>query len=590
MRLSPLFLLGTLAVAPAAAQRATLGSTPLRAPTRALALTGATVVTAPGDTLFDATVLVREGRIEQVGTALAVPTDARPLEADSLWVYAGFVDAFSYAGVAETGVGDEQDPDDPDRPTREQAGIRPQRDVRERFDPGAASVGALRKAGFGAAHVVPRGGMLAGRSAVVLLGDPAPDDPAAAGRQVLRGDAGLVATFETASGVYPNTPMAVIAQFRQLARESTRRAESDALYAESPAGRPRPDYDAATDALRPALDGEKPLYFYTDGPLGAFRALSLADEFGFGPVLAGVPDVRPLLPRLQQSGATVLAPLALPEPIEADSVAADSAAAAADSAAVPTAPQAGTTGGATFASDRRTVSYADLDAETGDLQRLRQGAMDAREASPARLADAGIPFAFATIEATPADVLPNLRRFVDAGLSKEAALAALTSAPAALLGVSGSLGTVERGKIANLVVTDRDLFADSAAVRLVIVEGEVFEDDAGPEGADPDAVVDAIGTWSITATSPQGQASGTMTLGGSPGALTGTLRVPEAGVDAELEEVTLAGNVLSFSFLVEGAGRAQVSGVITGDTYEATADVPGMGALPLRATKQPDAR
>ena len=589
MRLSSLLLLTALAAAPtlATAQRATLASTPLRAATTARALTGATVVTAPGDTLRGATVLLRDGRIEAVGADLPVPADAQQIDADSLWIYAGFVDAFSYAGVAEPeDANDDDDPDNPDAPTREQAGITPERDVRGLYDPAAGSVKALRMAGFGAAHVVPRGGMLPGQSAVVLLGEPAPDSPQAAGRQVLRGPAGLVATFEDADGVYPNTPMAVIAAFRQLARETARRAEADALYAAAPTGRPRPDYDAAADAFRPALDGETPLYFHTDGALEAFRALSLADEFGLGAVIAGLPDAAPLLPRLTGASATVFAPLALPKPIEADSARADSSA-----SAVPTEPQAGTPGGATFASSRRTLSYADLDDESADLGVQRKAAVQRREASPARLAEANVPFAFATFDAKPADVLPNLRRFIAAGLAPEAALAALTTAPAALLGLSGSLGAITPGRLANLVVADRDLFADSSAITMVLVEGVVFRaDDDAPDGADADAVVDAVGTWAVTATSPQGQSTGTMTLAGTPGALTGTLQVADLGLDAALDDVQLKGNVLSFALTVPGAGRVPVTGVITGRDYKASADVPGMGAVPLRATKQPDAR
>ena len=586
MRLSPLLLLTALAAAPtpALAQRATLASTPLRAATTARALTGATVITAPGDTLYNATVLIRDGRIEAVGAGLPVPADAQRIDADSLWIYAGFVDAFSYAGVAEAKDADDDEPDNPDAPSRERAGITPERDVRGLYDPAAGSVKALRMAGFGAAHVVPRGGMLPGQSAVVLLGEPAPDEPQAAGRQVLRGPAGLVATFEAAGGVYPNTPMAVIAAFRQLARETARRAEADALYAASPTGRPRPDYDAAADAFRPALDGETPLYFHTDGALDAFRALSLADEFGLGAVIAGLPDAAPLLPRLTAASATVFAPLALPKPIEADS-------ARADSSAVPTEPQASSPGGATFASSRRTISYADLDDESADLNVQRKAALQRREASPARLAEANVPFAFATFDAAPADVLPNLRRFIAAGLAPEAALAALTTAPAALLGLSGSLGALTPGRLANLVVADRDLFADSSAITMVLVEGVVFRaDDDAPDGADPDAVVDAVGTWAVTATSPQGQSTGTMTLAGTPGALTGTLRLADLGLNASLDDVQLKGNVLSFALTVPGAGRVPVTGVITGDAYEASADVPGMGAVPLRATKQPDAR
>ena len=95
--------------------------------------------------------------------------------------------------------------------------------------------------------------------------------------------------------------------------------------------------------------------------------------------------------------------------------------------------------------------------------------------SPAQLADAGVSFAITTDGMSSLnDFLPNLRIAVARGLSPDDALAALTTTPASWLGLSRSHGTIEEGKIANLVVTEGDLFTQEAEVRDVWVQGRVY--------------------------------------------------------------------------------------------------------------------
>ena len=547
--------------------------TPLRPVTRAVAITDARVVVAPGRVLERATVVVRDGRIEAVGERLAVPFDAERIAGDSLTVYAGFVDAYGLAGVPT--------PKDPERfegdrgdPPRELAGITPDRDVRDAFDVNDARIGQLRAVGYTAAHVAPRDGLWAGQGAVVLL--------RALGRGehreavLLTEPISLVAQIDPASGVYPATPMGVLAVLRETVENARRRGAARQAFDRAAEGAARPRYDPTLDALQLLLDGDRRFVFVAGSWLDGFRALRVSQEMELAPILAGVPDAAPLLDRLRRSRVPVIAPLALPDTVKADS--------AALALPLPTT----TPGSSAFVSDRRTLSYRDLDDETSVLTTQKRAAVAAAEASPGRLAAAEVPFAFGTFEAKPGDLHANLRRMIAAGLSEDAALAALTTAPAEMLGLGRELGTVERGKLANLVVTDGPLFADSTVVRHVFVEGVGYEIKAAdrPTAADPDAVVQVTGTWDFAVETPAGTQTGSFTVEGSAGSYTGSI-TSQGSTDPFLS-VTVEGNALTASFRNDDLGALTLTGLIAGAELSGSIEAGAFGSLPLTATRRPE--
>ncbi len=96
---------------------------------------------------------------------------------------------------------------------------------------------------------------------------------------------------------------------------------------------------------------------------------------------------------------------------------------------------------------------------------------------PGVLAKAGVPFAFYSDGTeNPRDVLRRRRRrAIAAGLSQDDAVRALTLSPAEIYGVADRLGSIEKGKIANLVVTSGDLFQEKTEVKYVFVDGVKFE-------------------------------------------------------------------------------------------------------------------
>ena len=520
------------------------------------ALEDVRVVQAPGQVIESATVVVRDGVIEAVGSNVDVPYDARRVEDDSLVVYAGFIDGLSHAGVDTPDPEDDQEADDPSDPPRDVAGIQPDRSVTSMLTPDDSDLGDLRKAGFTAAHVVPEGQMLPGAGAYVLYGGDTSDD------MVLEADATLFAQIAGSDNfVYPSTDMAVIAQLRQLYREAERRQSLETDYEQNPTGQPRPPRDPAHSAFFPVIDGQTPLAFYADSAVDIHRVLDLQRELGFPLVLAGLKDGFRTMDVLQQSDAPFFLTLDLPDKPESaveDTTLADTADAPATH----------------YDSDFRTASYEDVSDEAENLQLRHLMEHQKYLEAAATLDEAGLSFGFTTREADGGDIPEHLRTMVENGLSEETALAALTTRPASFLDLDDQLGTVEEGKMANLVVTDGPYFDADTEVKRVFVNGRQYDytSDAA-EGEITGDVSKVLGTWSFTLETPGGELGGTLTFEGDESGLEGTITIQ--GEEQDLESISFDGSRLSFRVPSSQGPSFSVSVTVTGDTFEGTATAQG---------------
>jgi hypothetical protein len=196
--------------------------------------------------------------------------------------------------------------------------------------------------------------------------------------------------------------------------------------------------------------------------------------------------------------------------------------------------------------------------------------------SPATLVDGGVRVALQAGGGYD-DFLANLRRAVESGLSRDAALRALTVVPAELLGVGDRLGTIETGKIANLTIVRGDLFAPSARVTQLFVDGRPIEVRAPAAGRGGDAVATLNGTWTLTVTldgvdraaTLQLQQQGEQLRGTLQGAL-GTAQIGNGSVDAE-GAFTFRATVT----IPEGTEEATFTGTLTGNTVQGTVQIVG---------------
>jgi hypothetical protein len=139
--------------------------------------------------------------------------------------------------------------------------------------------------------------------------------------------------------------------------------------------------------------------------------------------------------------------------------------------------------------------------------------------------------------------------------------------------------------MANLVITKGSYFDEDASVRLVVVNGERFEIDE-EDAFDPEAEVVVAGTWAYRLVYDGGVETGTFTIEKEDEALSGTISVPDG--TRPMENVTLEGNRLSFRVGDTPFGTVEVSGLVTGDTYQADVSGTGAPALTLSATRRPD--
>lgn len=213
------------------------------------------------------------------------------------------------------------------------------------------------------------------------------------------------------------------------------------------------------------------------------------------------------------------------------------------------------------------------------------------ERTAALLREAGLSFGFMTKEVAPGDIRANLRTMIGQGLSETDALAALTTVPANRLGLSDQLGTVEPGKIANLVVTNGNYFDEDTAIRHVFVDGQRFDIESASDASEVTGNAAAVaGTWEYDIESPQGTLSGTLTLEEQGGGLEGTISSPTGPDSQDLNSVSFDGSTLSFDFDGGQVGEVAVSVTVDGESFEGNVSAGEAGSFPISGSRTDGSR
>lgn len=543
--------------------------------TKVFAVTGATVVTAPGKTLENATVVVRNGVIESVGTNVSIPYDAKIIKGDSLFVYSGFIDGLGYIGIPEPRNaaagqgGNQREPGvNPAAPSDERAGIQPQLAAENFLDNADKAIEAYRKAGIAIAHVVPRGRMLPGSGAIVALGSDVTTE-------LLRTDVSMFMQFASARGVYPGTPMGIMAKYRNLYKQAELEKKWETNYASNPTGLQRPPFNPVHEAFFNVIDRKQPVVMLANDVLTTYRALRLQKELGFDLILAGQDQASEMIQDLAAAKVKILLSLKLPDEVKSDKKGDDKE--------------------LTYNPDLRTATSADVEKEAANLKARKMETYKKYVATAASLEDAGVSFAFSTADLDSKDFRGNLMKMIAAGLSEDGALAALTTTPAAILKIDKTTGTIEKGKMGNLVVSSGSYFKEKSFVQYAIVDGALFEFDApakkpkkSEKGEDTGANAFA-GTWRYLVEIEGNDYGGELVLSSSGGNYSGTItgdQVPQAPI----KDASMTGDALSFGFSVPEIGNLTVTMRVTGDSGSAVFDLPALGSFPasLKRTSGPN--
>jgi len=385
-----------------------------------IAIVGGRVEVRPGTVIENGVVVIDNDRITEVGAGVTAPAGARVIDAKGKYVYAGFIDGYSTRGLKL-----------PDAPAAAAArpvlvtapatmwpenrkGIRAQLDASKHVDL-ATVMPDCHKAGFTAGFLNPGQGTIRGSGALAYLTD-AKSEPASMGMEL---------SFRGGSGAgYPSSLMGIVALMRQTFLDAIHQNQF-------PPEKPDPDYAA----LAPLLTGKAPGVFHVDTEADVVRAVAMGEEFKFAVILKGGRDAHKRAAWLAEKTVPVLADIAI-------------------------------------GTEPKVEPSAD-GPPAGVLEERRDN-WRIRASGPKKLHDAGVLFAFISDGDSLPKFLENVRMVVKQGLPKDAALKAMTVSPAQIFGRSSDLGTLERGKLANVVVASGDIFTEGSKVETVVVLGKVF--------------------------------------------------------------------------------------------------------------------
>jgi imidazolonepropionase-like amidohydrolase len=434
------------------------------------AIRGAKVVPVSGPPVENATIVISRGLITAVGKDIAIPLEAWVIEGKGLIVYPGLVDSFTDVGIpaAPTAGGEGGPPRTQERARgpEDRPFSTPWRSAADEVSLSDKRIETWRSGGFTTVVSAPKGGIFPGQAAVLdLAGERAGD-------LVVKSPVAIPVAFQTSGGRgggFPSSIMGELAYVHQVWLDTDWSTKAQATYEKNPRSVARPRYDRTEAALADALEDHALVLIPANNSIQLRRALELVDRWHVNGAIYGGQMAYEVAPEIAAKKLQVLVNLKWPE--------------------------------------------AEKDADPEDKPSLRMLQFrDRAPSSPAALAKAGVKFSFYSGGITaPKDALKAAKKSIDAGLAPDAALRALTLSAAEIFGVADRLGSIENGKIANLVVTDGDLFEEKTKIKMVFVDGHRFEVREPEKPKDPPKG-DITGKWKLSYTTPEGPEESTADL------------------------------------------------------------------------------
>jgi len=371
------------------------------------ALVGGTVHPVSGPPIEPGVVVIEQGRIVAVGADLHVPDHAEVVRCDGLHVYPGLFDAATSLGLGEIS----SVPGGQD--VSDVGGIEPDLRVTAAVHAASSHVAVTRCDGITTALVLPDGGTLPGRASLIQLDGATWEEMVVADSLVLRLKFPAVTADETPEKALEKEE---VTRLDRLFDQALRYADARAAGIEGIPAAP------GFDALLPFLRGEggsppKLVLLDAAGANQIRAAVLFAEKHGLNHVLLGCAEAWLVAGFLKEHGARCLV--------------------------------AGTLG-----------------LPRGDQR------YDAAFQNAARLHAAGVPLAIVSMEQENVRQLGHHAGMAAAfGLPRDEALRSVTLAPAQLLGVADRFGSLEPGKVANVIVTDGDPLELRTHVRFAFIAG-----------------------------------------------------------------------------------------------------------------------
>jgi imidazolonepropionase-like amidohydrolase len=384
------------------------------------AIRNARIVTMSGPVIENGIVVISNGKIAAVGANVSVPSGAKIIDASGLSVYPGMIDSGTQIGLTEissvAGTVDTSEIGDNNANIHVDVALRPD----------SSHIPVTRVNGITTVISAPEGGMISGQSALINLDGWVPRD------MILKSPAAMHVNWPGASGRGFN--FAQSGQQRSVAemrREQERQIESarkifrDAkAYGDAKDARakdpslPKQNIDLKLEALIPVVRGQMPVVINANVERDIRSAIAFADEMKIKMILSGGIEAYRVADQLRAKNIPVIVGPVLTMPSREDD------------------------------------------------------AYDAAFANAGLLSKAGVKIAFQTQDSAHVRDLPYHAGMAAAfGLPREEALKAVTIYPAEIWGVADRIGSIEQGKIANLIVTDGDPLEILTQVKYLFING-----------------------------------------------------------------------------------------------------------------------
>ena len=391
--------------------------------TRAFAFKNATIVTDHRKTIENGVMIIKDGKIEHVGASLNVPDGYAIVDLEGKFIYPGLVDVYSNYGLPEVKAerrrwgGPEQIQSKTKGAYNANQAIKSEYAAAEEFTSNDSSAKKLRDLGFGSVLSFRPDGVARGTSVFVTLGRDTENvlmlNPAAAAHY----------SFNKGSSTqdFPVSTMGYIALLRQTYLDAD-------WYKSLPA---KPFTDQSLIAWN--QNQRLPQVFETNNWLALLRADKVGDEFGRQYIIKGGGDEYRRIEEIISTAAPLIIPLNFPEAFDIDDP---------------------------------------LDARKLSLEQMLH--WELAPTNPGVLEKNGVTFALTAYNIEGGKFWKNLRKAIKHGLSEAGALKALTSTPAKMIKMENVVGSLNKGMVANFLITSDNLFSEDAIIYENWIQGKKY--------------------------------------------------------------------------------------------------------------------
>jgi imidazolonepropionase-like amidohydrolase len=386
------------------------------------AITNARIVTVSGAVIENGTVIIQDGKIAAVGANVSIPGNAEKIDGKGLSVYPGMIDAATSLGLAEIPLGVDASVD-----LAEVGDMNANAKAITGINPHSSHVNVTRINGITTVMSMPQGGVIAGQSAIINLWGATQADMA------IVPTFGLVINFPRIS-LFSGFGQPQIEFSEAAKRRDTRLDELKKIFKDAESyGRirdafaadktlPSPNTDLKLEAMIPYIRGEKPVIFTAERERDIRGVVKFVEDTKVKGIIVGGQEAWKVADGLKKNNIAVI-----------------------------------------------YTNIYNLPVRDDD-------AYDYLFEAPSKMAQAGVKFAISTgNDGAEVRDLPYHAGLAGAyGLSKDDALKSVTLYPAQILGIADKLGSIEQGKVANIVVTDGDLLEPRTNIKYLFINGRLI--------------------------------------------------------------------------------------------------------------------